>query len=112
MKAWVYILRCADGSYYTGSTSNLPLRLAQHAAGEGCVYTRSRSPVELVYSQEFPSGHQAFLCERQVKGWSRAKKEALIHGDFEDLIELSKSRSQQCPGNGCPEPDHPSTGSG
>ena len=92
MKAWLYILMCGDGSYYTGYTNNLPLRLAQHQAGEGCAYTRSRLPVELVYSQEFPSGHQAFLRERQVKGWSRAKKEALICGDFDALVELSKSR--------------------
>jgi putative endonuclease len=75
MKAWLYILHCADGSYYTGSTNNLTLRLAQHQAGEGSTYTRSRLPVELVFTQEFPSKHEAFLRERQVKGWSRAKKQ-------------------------------------
>ena len=93
MRAWLYILKCASGSYYTGSTNDLALRLAQHQEGEGCVYTRNRLPVELVYSQEFPSEHEAFLRERQVKGWSRAKKEALISGDFEALAGLSKSRS-------------------
>jgi putative endonuclease len=93
MKAWLYILHCADGSYYTGSTNNLSLRLAQHQAGEGSIYTRSRLPVKLVYTQEFPSKHDVFLRERQVKGWSRAKKAALIRGDFEALIKLSKSRS-------------------
>ena len=93
MKAWLYILRCADGSFYTGSTNNLALRLAQHHAGEGSIYTRSRLPVELVYTQEFPSEHEAFLRERQVKGWSRAKKAALIRNDFEALIGLSKTRS-------------------
>jgi putative endonuclease len=93
VKAWVYILKCADGSYYTGSTNNLPLRLAQHEAGEGGGYTQTRLPVELVFSQEFPSEHEAFLREWQVKGWSRAKKEALIRGDFGALVELSKSRS-------------------
>lgn len=93
MKAWLYILSCADGSYYTGSTKNLSSRIAQHEAGEGCAYTSSRLPVKLVYSQDFPSEHQAFLRERQVKGWSRAKKEALIRGDFEALVELSKARS-------------------
>jgi putative endonuclease len=93
MKAWLYILHCADGSYYTSSTNNLPLRLAQHQAGEGSMYTRSRLPVKLVYTQEFPSKHDAFLRERQVKGWSRAKKAALIRGDFEALIGLSRSRS-------------------
>ena len=93
MRSWLYILRCADGSYYTGSTNNLDLRLAQHQAGEGGAYTRHRLPVKLVYTQEFPSEHEAFLRERQVKGWSRAKKEALIRGEFEALVELSKSQS-------------------
>ncbi len=93
MKAWLYILKCADGSYYTGSTNNLPLRLAEHQVGEGSAYTRGRLPVELVYAQEFSSEHEAFLRERQVKDWSRAKKEALLRGDFEALVELSKSRS-------------------
>ena len=97
MRAWLYILRCADGSYYTGSTNNLTLRVAQHQAGEGGVYTRHRLPVSLVYAQEFPSEHDAFLRERQVKGWSRAKKEALIRGDFESLVELSKSRPRSHP---------------
>lgn len=104
MKAWLYILLCADGSYYTGSANNLSLRLAQHQAGEGCTYTRSRLPVELVYTQEFSSEHEAFLRERQVKGWSRAKKQALIRGDFDALVELSKSRSSSsndCDTEGC-----------
>ena len=105
MKAWLYILLCADGSYYTGSTNTLPLRLAQHQAGEGCTYTRSRLPVELVYTQEFPSKHEAFLRERQVKGWSRAKKEALICGDFDELIRLARSSSAPSPdGTSHPEP--------
>jgi putative endonuclease len=104
MKAWLYVLKCADGSYYTGLTNNLPLRLAQHEAGEGSGYTRCRLPVELVYVQEFQSRHEAFLRERQVKGWSRAKKEALIRGDFEDLVELSKSRSSSHPGASRSEP--------
>jgi len=93
MKAWLYILKCTDDSYYTGSTNNLSLRLAQHGAGEGSVYTSKRLPVELVYTAEFDSEHEAFLRERQVKGWSRAKKEALICGDFDSLVRLSKSRS-------------------
>jgi putative endonuclease len=105
VRAWLYILRCTDGSYYTGSTSNLALRLAQHQAGEGSVYTRHRLPVKLVYTQEFPSEHEAFLRERQVKGWSRAKKEALIRGNFEALVELSTSRSRLHPDDAHPEPD-------
>ena len=93
-EAWLYILRCSDGSFYTGSTNNLPVRLSQHSVGEGCIYTRSRLPVELVYVQRFHSEHEAFLRERQVKGWSRAKKEALIRDDVEALIELSRCRSE------------------
>jgi putative endonuclease len=104
MKAWLYILRCADGSYYTGSTNNLSLRLAQHQAGEGGAYTSGRLPVQLVYSQDFPSEHQAFLRERQVKGWSRAKKAALIRGDFEALVDLSRGRSSTQPDPSCTEP--------
>ena len=103
MKAWMYILKCADGSYYTGSTNNLELRLAQHQIGEGGVYTAKRLPVTLVYSCEFESEHEAFLRERQVKGWSRNKKEALMRGDFESLVELSKSRSSPCSSDSHPE---------
>ena len=119
MRAWLYILKCADGSYYIGSTNNLALRLAQHQIGEGSAYTRSRLPVELVYTQEFPSEYEAFLRERQVKGWSRAKKEALIHGDCEGLVGLSNSRSLSHTDNDRLETDsdkgrrsHPSTSSG
>ena len=92
MKAWLYILKCIDGSYYTGSTNNLELRLAQHTAGEGGQWNRSRLPVHLAFAQDFPSEHETFLCERQIKGWSRAKKEALIRGDFDALVELSRNR--------------------
>jgi putative endonuclease len=105
MKAWLYILKCADGSYYTGSTNNLPRGLVQHKAGEGCAYTRRRLSVELVFSQEFPSEHQAFLRERQVKGWSRAKKEALIQGAFERLVDLSRSSSSPQPDGSQLDPD-------
>ena len=91
MEAWLYILKCSDGSYYTGSTNNLPLRLSEHHVGQGSAYTRSRLPVEVVFVEEFASEHEAFMRERQVKGWSRAKKEALIHGDFGALVRLSKS---------------------
>jgi predicted GIY-YIG superfamily endonuclease len=77
--------------FCTSSTNNLELRLAQHAAGEGDQWTRSRLPVRLAFAQDFPSEHEAFLCERQLKGWSRAKKEALIWGDFDALVELSRS---------------------
>lgn len=91
MRGYVYILRCADGHYYVGSTTNLEARFAAHQAGEGGDYTARRLPVAVVYSEEFETLHDAFLVEREVKGWSRAKKEALIRRDYAALPELSWS---------------------
>ncbi len=87
---WVYILRCVDGSYYTGHTANLEKRLAEHQAGEGSMWTRCRLPVMLVFAQEMPDHDSAFLAERQIKGWSRAKKEALIAEQWDLLRFLAK----------------------
>jgi putative endonuclease len=87
----MYILQCADGSYYTGSTTNLELRLAQHQAGEGANHTKKRLPVKLVYYEFFDRIQDAFYREKQVQGWSRKKKEALIKGDYELLKRLSRS---------------------
>ncbi len=89
-KVWVYILRCADGSYYTGQTVNLEKRLAEHQIGEGGEWTRHRLPVVLVFSQEMPDSDSAFFAERQIKNWSRAKKEALIAGNWNLLQWLAK----------------------
>ena len=89
-KAWVYILRCADDSYYTGQTVNLEKRLAEHQMGEGGEWTRHRLPVVLIFSQEMPDADSAFLAERQIKNWSRAKKEALINGNWNLLKSLAK----------------------
>jgi len=85
----MYILLCADGSYYTGSTRDLELRLQQHQSGEGANHTRKRLPVKLVYYEEYSRIDEAFHREKQVQGWSRKKKEALIKGDFESLPSLS-----------------------
>ena len=101
---WLYILRCADGSYYVGSTTNLAVRVAEHESGIGCEYTSQRLPVKLVYSQEFQDYQQAFVRERQVKGWSRAKKECLIRGDFDRLVSLSKSRNAKDEGGSTSSP--------
>src|SRR5262245_47343403 len=91
--AYLYILRCADGSYYTGTArSGLERRVAEHNAGAFGGYTAERRPVTLVFSQWFDRISDAIAAERQVKGWSRAKKEALIRGDFESLPQLSKRR--------------------
>ena len=88
--AWVYILRCADGSYYTGHTTNLEKRLAEHRSGEGSDWTKRRLPVELVFAQEMPDKNQAFLAEQQIKKWSRGKKESLMDGDWDMLRWLAK----------------------
>ncbi len=90
MAGWVYILRCADGSYYTGSTNNLALRLKQHKAGIGALYTAKRLPVSLVFHQVYQNVGDAFRWEKRIQKWSRAKKEALISGRFELLPELSR----------------------
>ena len=86
----MYILECADGSYYTGSTKYLDRRLAQHQTGEGANHTKKRLPVRLVYFEEFQRIDEAFYREKQVQGWSRKKKEALISGQPEKLHELAK----------------------
>lgn len=87
----MYILKCEDGSYYTGSTVNLELRLAQHQNGEGSNHTRKNLPVVLVYYEEFQKIEDAFYREKQIQGWSRKKKEALIENRSEDLPLLSKN---------------------
>ena len=91
MKGYMYILECADGSYYTGSTTNLELRLQQHQSGEGANHTRKRLPVQLVYYEEFDRIDEAFYREKQVQGWSRRKKEALMENRANDLPLLSKN---------------------
>jgi len=86
---FVYILRCSDGSCYVGHTDNLEARLAQHHDGHGSAYTSARRPVELAWHQDFETRSTALEMERKLKGWNRAKKEALIEGRFDDLCLLS-----------------------
>lgn len=90
----MYILECSDGSYYTGSTNNLELRLNQHQAGKGANHTKKRLPVKLVYFEEFDRIDEAFYREKQVQGWSRKKKEALINGMPGKLHELAKCMNE------------------
>ena len=95
MPAFVYILRCRDGKYYVGSTrSTLEQRVNEHNAGIYEGFTKTRRPVELVFTQEFDRITDAIAAERQLKGWSRAKKEALIRGDSQALVRLSRNRTQ------------------
>jgi predicted GIY-YIG superfamily endonuclease len=93
--AWMYILKCADDSYYVGSTKNLDLRLVQHQSGKGSRYTSGRLPVELVYGEEYDRVSDAYYREKQVQNWSRAKCEALINGDVESLLPLAKKRFEK-----------------
>ena len=92
MGAFVYILECADGSFYVGSTRNLELRLEQHNSGRGSVYTSARLPVRLAYYHECESIDVAFALEKRIQNWSRAKRLALIEGRLDDLPRLSKKR--------------------
>ena len=87
---YTYILKCSDGSYYVGSTNDLPQRLARHNAGRGPKWTACSLPVKLVYHETHESETEAVQRERQIKKWTRAKKEALIAGDKETLKGYSK----------------------
>lgn len=89
-KYWVYILKCADNSYYTGVTNNLEIRLVQHEKGiHKTAYTYARRPVTLVFAEVYNDVNLAISWEKQIKGWTRAKKEALIEENWEKLKLLS-----------------------
>ena len=92
--SYMYILECADGSYYTGSTRDLERGLWQHQNGEGANFTKKRLPVKLVYAEPYDHVEDAFLREKQVQGWSRRKKKALIERNFDQLIDFSKNYTQ------------------
>lgn len=100
---FVYIVECSDSSFYTGVTNNLERRIAEHNSGFIKGYTNSRLPVNLVFSQRFLDINQAIKFEKQIKGWSRNKKKALIEGDIDLLVELSNKKITE---------RHPSTSSG
>ena len=92
--AFVYIVRCADGSYYVGSTRHLEHRIWQHNhPTEGATYTRRRRPVTLVWAHECEHIGEAFALEKQIQSWGRAKREALIEGRFADLPGLARGRT-------------------
>ena len=85
---FVYIVRCVDNALYVGTTDNLDLRIDRHNRGEACFFTARRGPVTLAFSEPHPTRAKAMERERQIKGWSRVKKEALIAGDLERLRRL------------------------
>ena len=92
MSFWVYILRCADGSYYTGHTDNLEKRIAKHNTGAiSSCYTFKRRPLTLAFTQDFQTREEALASEQQIKGWSRKKKEAMMRGDWVEVSRLAKS---------------------
>ena len=94
MKGYMYILKCSDDSYYTGSTKYLELRIAQHQNGQGANHTKKRLPVSLVYYEVFDRIDEAFYREKQIQGWSRKKNEALIQNKPEDLHLLSVCQNE------------------
>ena len=93
---FVYILECSDGSYYTGHTDDIDARISAHKLGtmQQC-YTYTRRPIKVAYVAEFSTRDEAFVAERQIKGWSRRKKQALINGEFYLLKYLSKSKHKK-----------------
>ena len=97
---YVYVPRCSDGPFYVGHTNDLEHRLAAHERGAIEGYAPSRRPVELVFSDRFSRRLEAFHRERQIEGWSRARKEALIKGDRDGLVELSNRSSGGAPSTG------------
>ncbi len=96
----VYMLRCSDDSYYVGSARNLEHRLWQHSTGEGAKYTQQRLPVELVYAEEHARMADAYAREKQIQGWSRRKREALIASRYDALPALSRKQFEK----GQPDP--------
>ena len=95
MPFWTYMLHCADRSFYVGHTDNLETRIGQHEAGTITGYTQTRLPVKLVWSQSFGTRIEAMEAERQIKGWSRAKKLALIREDWSLISELARSKTDK-----------------
>ena len=97
---WTYMLRCADGSYYAGSTRDLERRLWEHNYEGGASYTRGRRPVTLVRAQWYDSVTEAYLAEKQIQNWGRAKREALIAGRYELLPRLARGHGRSDTGSG------------
>ncbi|MDN4160086.1 GIY-YIG nuclease family protein [Nocardioides abyssi] len=94
---WTYILECADGSLYVGSTFDLERRLSEHDLGLGAAYTRPRRrrPVRLAWCEEFSRVEDACAVEKRLQGWGRAKRLALVEGRVADLPALARGRSRR-----------------
>lgn len=94
MAGYMYILHCSNGSYYTGSTKYLLSRYAQHESGRGAKHTQRYPPIRLLYYEKYFGVDTAYYRECQIKGWSRKKKEALIHGKLDKLRKLSECQNR------------------
>ena len=95
MGFWAYMLHCADRSFYVGHTEDLDARIGAHQSGLTKGYTSTRLPVTLVWADEFPSRYEALQAERQIKGWGRGKKLALIRGDWKPISALARSSEEK-----------------
>jgi predicted GIY-YIG superfamily endonuclease len=95
MAFWVYVLKCADGRYYTGQTDNLERRIAEHQAGGYCDFTARRRPVTLMWSEAFSTRVEALSAERRIKPWSRLKKEAMFRGDWSAVSHFARPPSER-----------------
>ncbi|AVA15946.1 GIY-YIG nuclease family protein [Sphingopyxis sp. MG] len=93
MSFWTYMLHCRGGAFYVGHTDNLQRRVGEHESGLIPGFTADKRPVVLVWSEEFPTRIEALASERRIKGWSRAKKMALIRGDWPRISALAKGKS-------------------
>lgn len=100
-KGFMYILKCNDDTYYTGSTINLLVRFLQHQSGLGANYTSKRLPVALIYFEKFSRIDIAFKREKQVQNWSRKKKEALIKNEYDKLHKLAVCKNESHYSNKC-----------
>jgi putative endonuclease len=107
---WTYIVECADHSYYVGSTWDLERRIPEHNAGLGAEYTRRRRPVQLVWAAEFQRMLDAYLFEKRVQGWSRAKRIALIEGRLDALPDLASRSWSARRERGALKPGEPGAG--
>ena len=97
MSFWVYLLRCADQSYYVGHTDDLEKCIGEHQRGEIAGYTSTRRPVHLMHAESFTTREEALGAERQIKGWSRQKKEAWAQGDWAEVTRLAQRRTSARP---------------
>ena len=97
MTFWTYMLHCNGGAFYVGHTDDLERRVAQHEIGATPGFVRDHLPVKLVWSEAFSTREEALAMERRLKGWSRAKKLALIRGDWDDLSRLSRGEEKGRP---------------